>query len=554
MTPAKEKSTEETPIRLAAIDIGTNSMRLVVVEVDADGTFRVLDEEREQTRLGHGLYETGRLGDAEMERSLDTLGRMKAIAEGRGVSELRAIATSAVREARNGRTFRRQAERRHGVKIQVVSGREEARLAFLSMSRQFKFGNRPIALVDIGGGSVELVLAAGSVIDRVYSLPLGAVRMTETFVHSDPVKKKEWKKLRKAIDREIDRRVGKPPLRAEIMVGSGGTFSTLGAMVKSQREGRAAGSVQGYAMARAEVVHLLGRLREVPLDARKAIPGLSPERADIITAGIAVIARLAKRLGTREIVVNEGGIREGLLLSMAAERTRGRKTAALGTEDRMEWIRQFARKCQSNEAHNEHVADLAVQIFDDLRGHYDMPLEAREILQAGALLHDIGYLISHSKHHKHAYHLIMHGDLPRFSAREVELIANVARYHRRAYPKKKHENYSRLDKEDRKLVRRIAGILRVADGLDRAHSQVVTGVRAVVERDRVILLVGAAEPPQVELWDANRKAGLFEKAFNTSLHLEWSTFEPRLETVAASPREKKAEESVATGADRAASK
>jgi exopolyphosphatase/guanosine-5'-triphosphate,3'-diphosphate pyrophosphatase len=546
MTPAKEESTEETPIRLAAIDIGTNSMRLVVVEIDPQGAFRVLDEEREQTRLGHGLYETGRLGDAEMERSLETLGRMKAIAEGRGVSELRAIATSAVREARNGRTFRRQAERRHSLKIEPISGREEARLAFLSLSRQFKFGNRPIALVDIGGGSVELVLAAGSVIDRVYSLPLGAVRLTETFVRSDPLKKKEWKKLRKAIDREIDRRVGKPPLRPEIMVGSGGTFSTLGAMVKSQREGRA-GSVQGYAMARAEVMHLLGRLREAPLDARKAIPGLNPERADIITTGIAAIARLAKRLGTREIVVNEGGVREGLLLSMAAERTGRRPAAAQGMEDRMEWIRQFARKCQSNEAHNEHVADLALQIFDDLRDHYDMPIEARQMLQAGALLHDIGYLISHSQHHKHAYHLIMHGDLPRFSAREVELIANVARYHRRAYPKKKHENYSRLDKEDRKLVRRLAGILRVA-----AHSQAVTGVRAVAERDRVNLLVGAAAAPQVELWDANRKAGLFQKAFKTSLHLEWSTFEPRLETDGGSPRDDKPEESVATGADRAA--
>ncbi len=284
----------------------------MVVEADGAGTYRVLDEEREMTRLGHGLYETGRLGAEPMERSLDALGRMKAIADGLRVDEIRAIATAAVREAANGRTFRRQAERRHGLEIKVISSRDEARLAFLSLTRQFSLDGQPLAMVDIGGGSVEVVLAAGSVVERIYSLPLGTVRLTEGYLRSDPIKPREWKKLRKAIDRTIKKRIRKPPFRAKTLIGSGGTFSTLAAIAKNQREG-GAGSVHGYTLSRSELVALLDRLRQLPLEARRQVPGLSPDRADIIVAGIAAIARLAKRLGSREIRVNEGGVREGPL-------------------------------------------------------------------------------------------------------------------------------------------------------------------------------------------------------------------------------------------------
>lgn len=506
--------------RLAAIDIGTNTIRLVVVEVDQDGTFRVLDEEREQTRLGHGLYDTGRLGEESMERSLEALGRMKAIAEGKKVSEIRAIATAAVREATNGRTFRRRAERRHGLRIQVISSRQEARLAYLSMIRQFSLDGRPVAMVDIGGGSMELVLAAGTVVDRVYSLPLGAVRLTEQYIDSDPIKGEEWKTLRTSIDRTIDKVVGKPPLRTQTMLGSGGTFTALASMIKSQREGLN-GGVQSYSMDRAEVGDLFKRLRKAPLAERRQIAGLNPDRADIIVAGVAAVLRLANRLGCDEIRVNEGGIREGLLLSIIAEHPIDGTPTRPSVEDRMEWVHMFARKCHSNELHCEHVAYLAIRIFDGLREAYALPDSGRAILEAAAILHDVGYLIGHAKHHKHAYHLIMHGDLPAFSAREVELIANVARYHRRAYPKGKHPNYAPLQKSDQTLVRYLAGILRVADGLDRTHTQAVTSVECRIRKTKIQMSLEADAPPQVELWDASRKAGLFEKAFKTRLKLDW---------------------------------
>lgn len=519
------KETDQKP-RLAAIDIGTNTIRLVVVEVE-NGTFRVLDEEREATRLGHGLYETGRLGDEPMERSLEALGRMKAIAEGLKVSEIRAIATAAVREATNGRTFRRRAERRHGLRIQVISSRQEARLAYLSMVRRFNLDARPVAMVDIGGGSVELVLAAGSVVERMYSLPLGAVRLTEQHVTTDPVSDREWKVLSKQIDRQIDKVVGKAPFKAPLMLGSGGTFTTLASMIMSQKEGLE-GSVQGYPTELADIDWLLKRLRATTLAERRQLTGVNADRADIIVAGVTVISRLARHLGSVEIRANEGGIREGLLMSIIAERGDGEAAERAEVSDRMEWVRRFARKCHSNEAHCEHVATLATQLFDALEEPYGLPRDGREILQAAAILHDIGYLIGHAKHHKHAYHLIVHGDLPAYSAREVELIANIARYHRRAYPKKKHENFARLSKPDRQLVRYLSGILRIADGLDRTQTQTVTKLECQIKKKRIRIFAMAEVPPQVELWDANRKAGLFEMVFDHSVEFKWKAPEKQV--------------------------
>ena len=304
--------------RLAAIDVGTNTIRLIVAEVQDDDTYRILDEEREMVRLGEKLDRTGRLSDAAVERALEAIGKMKAIADGFAVTEVRAIATSAVREAANGRGFVREVMRQHRLRIEVISGEEEAQLAFRSAARHFDLEGRSTAVVDIGGGSVEVILSAGAAIDQVYSLPLGAVRVTERLVRSDPLRNKHWKAMKAEIDRSIREAIHQPAHRAEIMIGSGGTFTALAHMSKWEREGRH-GSVQGYVLTPAEVIHLLDRLREAPLEARRQIPGLSSDRADIIVAGASVISRLMRRLGSQRILVNERGIRDGLLLHMISE-------------------------------------------------------------------------------------------------------------------------------------------------------------------------------------------------------------------------------------------
>jgi exopolyphosphatase / guanosine-5'-triphosphate,3'-diphosphate pyrophosphatase len=533
-------TTPEPPAqpRLAAIDVGTNTIRLTVAEVQDDDTYRILDEEREMVRLGENLDRTGRLSDGAVERALAAIGKMKAIADGFKIRQLRAIATSAVREAANGRAFIREVSRQHKVRIDVISGEEEAQLAFLTASRHFDFQGRSTAVVDIGGGSVEVILSAGTAIDHVYSLPLGAVRVTDRLMRSDPLRPKHWKEMKDQIDRSLRTILRQPHHRAEIMIGSGGTFTSLAHMSKFQREGRH-GSVQGYVLTPSDIIQLLRQLRETPLEARREIPGLSPDRADIIVAGAAVISRLVRGLGTQQIMVNERGIRDGLLLRMIAELPgRARSSQLPQPGNRIEWARNFARKAHSNERHCEQVANLAVQIFDGVRHRFGLPESGRDLLQAAAIMHDIGYLISHSRHHKHAYHLIMHGELPGFTPHEVELMANVVRYHRRAFPKRRHENLAYLTGEDRKLIAKLSGILRIADGLDRTHSQSVTGVRVRALRGRLRISLEAKAFPEIECADANRKADLFRQAFDTDVELVWQPMRARAKSSGAprSPR------------------
>jgi exopolyphosphatase/guanosine-5'-triphosphate,3'-diphosphate pyrophosphatase len=505
----------DEPQRLAAIDIGTNSIRLVVAEVEPDGSYRILDEEREMTRLGSGVYRTGRLSAAAMDRALAALGRMKAIVDGFAVSELRCVATAAVREAVNGGAFRREAQRRFKLRIELITAEEEAQLAFQSAVRHFDVGRRPVAIADIGGGSLEVILAAGAAIEQVVSLPLGAVRLTERYGRSDPWRDKHWRALRRRIRRVLESQLGTPPFQPELLIGSGGTFTNIAEMIMADRQGET-GPAHGYAIARADLDALVDRLREMPLALRRELPGLNPRRADIIVAGAAAVARLARRLGVREILVNERGIRDGLLLSMIGERL-----PRPAPVDRMEAVRAFARKCRSNERHDRHIADLAGRIFDGVRVRLELPEAARDLLVAGALLHDVGYLISHSGHHKHAYHLILHGDIRGFSGREIELIANIARYHRRAPPRKSHANFARLDRADRRLVRVLAGIVRVADGLDRTHTQRVSDVRCAWRGGRLRLLLTARSDPRIEIGDASRKAGLLGRAIDGDVRIAW---------------------------------
>lgn len=358
--------------RIAAIDIGTNSIRLVVAEVQPDGSYRILDEDREMTRLGHGLYDDGRIREEPMALSLRVLGRMKAIVEGFGVGELRTIATSAVREASNGREFVREAWKRCRVRVDVVPPEEEARLALKSVRRHYDLGDRRTAIVDIGGGSAEVVLAVGGLVELVVSLPLGAVRLTERYITSDPVKPKQWNTLQRAIDAAVKAGMGKVPFSADVMIGSGGTFTNLVEIVQCEREGKAS-SPRDYPLARAEVSRTLDRLRETPLAARREIPGLNPQRADIIVAGVAVVDRLARRLGAQRVLVNDRGIRDGVLLAMIEELPGMARPRRVAPPDRMDSARRLARQCRSNERHCERVAALAVQLFDSLRRAFELP-------------------------------------------------------------------------------------------------------------------------------------------------------------------------------------
>ncbi len=501
--------------RLAAIDVGSNSIRLIVAEVEDDGSYRVLDDERETTRLAAGLSQTGSLSPEAVAKSIEAIGRMKAIADGLRVRDLRAIATSAVREADNGLNFCQDVLNGVGVSIEIITPEQEAQYAFRSAARHFPLNGHPAAIVDIGGGSVEVVLAAGTVVDEVYSLPLGAVRVTERFGTDEPLKKGDRKDICAAIDREIERRVGKPPLWPQVMIGSGGTFTTL-ADIALVRRRDAALTVQGFRLPVAEVEMLLDQLTRITVKERREMPGMNPARADIIVAGALVLTRLAKHFRCEEFWIHEKGIRDGLLLTMMADLPGAARRSGHG-QHRLDSVRRFAHKCRCREAHCEHVAALASSIFQGLQSAYALPPESLDWLQAAALLHEAGYIINQESPHKHAYHIIRHADLPGFTSHEVELIANLARYHRGSAPKDSHENFARLSDNDARLVRILSGVLRVANALDRTRFQRVRSVACEVQADEVSLRVDAGLDAQVELWDAEEKAKLLEKALEAKV-------------------------------------
>ncbi|MBI1827719.1 MAG: Ppx/GppA family phosphatase [Planctomycetes bacterium] len=507
-------------LRLAAIDVGSNSIRLVVAEVDADARYSILDEEREMTRLVCGLEETNELSTEAMERSADAICRMKRIADGFEADEIWAVATSAVREASNREAFCDLVRRRAGVNIEIISTETEARLAARSAIHRFDLSARRAAVMDIGGGSVELILCTGGLLEEIHSLPLGAVRMSDRFQRPVPWSNKETKRLRKSIDEVLSERLGELLFDPEVMIGSGGTFTSLAQMIRCQREReRQPGSVHGYVVTQTEIEDFVARLSRMTLSELRDVPGLNPQRADIIVAGAMVIDRVARRLGVRQIIVSEQGLRDGMLLWMVQRHMGAFAPAPSSPEERMTVVRAFARKCRSHEAHCEHVADLALQIFDDLRDGHQLTAESREILWAGAVLHDVGYLIGHEKHHKHAYHLIVHSAMPGFSTRELDLIANVARYHRRAKPHKSHPIFARLVPEDREMVRMLSGILRIADALDRTHLNHVQSARAERRAGITQIVLRSDANVAVEVEYALRKGDLFEEAFDTHLRL-----------------------------------
>ncbi len=521
------------PQRLAAIDVGSNSIRLVIAEADPDGSYRLLDDERELVRLGQGMDSNKRLSAEAMERAAVTLASMRAIADGYGVCALRAVGTSAVRDAANQREFLDLVRRRAGVDLEVISGEDEARLAHMSVAHRFDLSHGPTAVVDIGGGSTEIIISADGVIDQIHTLPLGAVRLTGKFGGADKCATSRYREMRRHIDDAIRQAVGALPMSPPMVIGTGGTFTTLANLdIQRLRMGRYAGapmpSVQGYELHRSTVRHTLDLLRKTPVRARMRMAGLPSDRADIIVAGVAIIERVMKHLGANRLRIHDRGVRDGLLLTMIRELFPASLTSP-APRDRLAMVRRFARACRYEEAHAEHVCRLAMSIFDQLAANgADERLddEARFLLEAAAVLHDVGYMVNYARHHKHSYHLILHSDIEGVTPRQREIIANIARYHRRAEPKKRHDNFRRLDKGDREIVRVLSGILRVADGLDRTHTQSVLGVDVRWSTAKVEFALIARGPVDTDMWGARRKAGLFADVFGVDTGFSVGRIEP----------------------------
>lgn len=500
--------------RLAAIDIGTNSIRCIVVEAGGNSGFRVLDDEKATVRLGEGLTASGCISPNAWERAREALLRMRKITEGLGCRDIVAVATSAVRKAANGGEFVAAMQLDTGIAIRVIDGEEEAGLAAVSARNHFDMGGSRYGLVDIGGGSIEVVIATGHHIEEIVSLELGAVFLTETFLTRDPIPDKDFGKLGKHLRRTIKDALKEVDTPLRCLIGSGGTITSIAGMIMAQRR-EPYGTVHGYEVLRSDIVHLLAMLQRKNCKERRNIPGLSPERADIIVAGIAAVDALMGFFGTNVLRINERGIREGLIIRALSERGLWH-----GTTEQRDWlasVREFARSCHADEDHGEQVRKLALAILAALPADPTLDARARQILEAAALLHDVGYFISYDRHHKHSYHLIRHADLFGFSPRELEIVANLARYHRKALPKPRHENFARLAPADRLLVGKLGGILRLADGLDRRRSRAVEALDCSVTADCVTIDLRGPSDLSVEVYGGQAKGDLFAAAFGREL-------------------------------------
>jgi exopolyphosphatase/guanosine-5'-triphosphate,3'-diphosphate pyrophosphatase len=512
----------ELACRLGAIDIGSNSVRLLVAEALRGSNYRILDEEREPTRLGRSVSSKGQLDDESMERTIAALRTFKQIAAGYQVTSLRTIATCAVRESRNGPEFCRRVREQVGLDVEVISGEREARLAFASVQHAFDLSSKNVIVADIGGGSTELVFATGNLIESIFSTPLGAVRLTEQFGIGDGIEEADFARGLMRLEEEVTsclkKRTTRPLFAPHFLVGCGGTFTTLAElMMAAKREVDV--PVAGYRVSQAEIHHLLDRLAKMPLRGRRNLPGMTPDRADIIVAGLTIVDALLKRFRVNTVVVHTRGVRDGLVREMIEESL---GTAGDEPAQRDAAIERLAAACSGEVEHGRTVAALAGKIYEQLATSLDLTPGDRLLLECAARLQDVGYVINYDQHHKHSYHLIRNARIPGIRANDLEIIANVARYHRGAHPKRKHENLSRLSSDDQQRVQRMAAILRLAGGLDRSRTQAVRDVAASIADGRAVIEAVADEEPQVDLWGAERRTDLFEKIFGMPVEFRWA--------------------------------
>lgn len=494
-------------VRIAAIDIGSNSVRQIVADVSQAGAIRVVDEMKAMPRLGDGLESTGALSEPSIESAVAAVQRMVTLAGQLGAARIEIVATSAVRDAANSDHFTALIRAATGHSVRVLTGEEEALLCFRSALAHFELGAGRTVIMDIGGGSLELVLAKDGLIERVASLPFGAVRLTEKFL-AQGVRPRRVRMLREHVRAGLRKAVPVKDWRGAQVIGSGGTFTNLAGMVLA-RARVTVRSAHGTRVTRAELEHVLEWLQRLEPAERQQVPGLNPARADIIVAGLAVAAEVLSRFDPRDLLTSAYGIREGLLLEAAKVTP---KIADPGVA-RERSVREFAERCHYEEPHARQVQRLSLQLFDALGPRLGLSADDRRILADAALLHDVGYHINYEKHHKHSFHLISHADLLGMTPAEQIMIAHVARYHRGAPPKPKHTGFGQLDRPTRERIVKLSALLRFADGMDRGHVGAVGTITVRWQRDAVRISTAVADGAtdvRLECWGASRKRRLLE--------------------------------------------
>ena len=504
-------------MRIAAFDLGSNSFHLLVVDAHADGTFVPLIREKDMLRLGDAVGREGRIPDALADRAVATVDRFRKLAVGAGTEEIHARATAALREAEDGGEVVDRMATEAGVKVRVINGREEARLIFEAVRASVVLDPPPALCLDLGGGSLELMVGDRSGLHWADSVPLGVARLSAELVTGDPLTADDVRRLEKRVTGVLaplaDHVAERRPAMA---VGSSGTFCDLARMVAARRTGSVPRSINQFSFSRDELLPLHAELLALRSSERAALPGLEAKRADIIPTGTTVLLTAMELFGFDQLTVSEWALREGIVLDAI-----GRHEASDWSGDphaiRLSSVLHLARRCNWDEGHSRQTTRLALDLFDQTSSLHTLGPEDRELLEHAALLHDIGEHVSTESHHKHSAYLIQHGRLRGFTPAEVDFVAALARAHRGGGPKPSQEPFASLDREGRRRVTHLAALLRVADGLDRGRAANVGGIDLVLNGSRARLVVRAEGDISIELWGARRKRELFERVFGRRL-------------------------------------
>ncbi len=503
-------------MRLAAIDVGSNSVHILIADVSRDGRLEVVDRLKEMVRLGRRAFTTGRLSEESMDLAVRALKNFRRLAQMRRVGRMRAVATSAVREAGNRREFIRRIRRETGIAVEVIPGMEEARLIFEAARHALGLEGGPYLLVDVGGGSVELVLARDGRPLWMRSLKLGAARLTERFLHDVPPTPEQRKRLERHLAEELGGLMRKAK-RAGVVraIGTSGTINTLVAMARAAH-GEQIGRLHGATASAAEVAHLSRELLAANAAMRVGLPGMDAKRADQMAAAGVLVDFVLKRSDAPELAACTWALREGLLLGLAPSAARGAPDDA-----RRRSVTALATRFAGANEHGKQVARLALKLYDATALPLSLPQTARELLEYTALLHDIGRAIGHDRRNRHSCYLIKNTELLGFDPEEVEVMALAAQSYRKPAAQLDSPELRKLSAGKRRLVRAMAAIVRVADALDCSRFGMVKDIVASYMPGRFVIEVSSnGEKADLELWTCERRTDLLSKLLDRRVILQ----------------------------------
>jgi exopolyphosphatase / guanosine-5'-triphosphate,3'-diphosphate pyrophosphatase len=496
--------------RIGVIDLGSNTTRLMVMGYTPHHSFKLLDEVRETVRLAEGIDDDGRLKPAPMERGIEAMKLFHSFCRATGVQRIVPVATSAVRDAINQAEFLLRVERESGLKLRVLSTEEEAYYGYLGAANALDL--RDAFLVDIGGGSTEVTAIRGRALLHSFSAPAGAVRFSERFVRSDPISKSDFKALETAAAEIFTGVDWLSKTSGTTLVGIGGTIRTLADIDQKARR-YSLDRVHSYSFSRERLEGMIEMLRGMSQRQREDVPGLSRDRADLILAGAMIILQLMRRGQFAELTVSGQGLREGIFY----EHFLVGETPPLFSDMRGFSVQNLARVYNYEAIHAAKVRELSLALFDQLRPLHGYGEWERELLGYAATLHDIGAVVSYYDHHKHGAYLIINSALQGFNHREIALLALLVRYHRKGDVTVEHYR-DVLHPSDSTRIARLAALLRLAEYLERSKSQVIQGLQVELG-DTIRVVTRTIGDATVEIWDANRSAGLFKKAFGKEIEI-----------------------------------